>query len=270
MDKKEASASGGPIDGLVKDAVMRMEAELRNTEVQLACLARLDEIAKTTTNRPVMGQLGCVAAIMYSARVNGSSLDLLPRLCATLRTICVEAPPNKKLAMEQGIVPLLLQIMNNHKGVSPVQSGACSVLWVLSFNNPQYQAIIVKVGCLRAIISAMVVSPTDPELQTHGCGALWNLSFKNEENKSLIAHTALAAIIGAMRRHPKERLLQAHACGALNSIVTTNDPTNCFCILRMPGGIAAVQAALKNYEKDKTTVQHASFILKTVTEKTIT
>ena len=83
-----------------------------------------------------------------------------------------------------------------------------------------------------------------------------------------------------MRRHPKERLLQAHACGALNSIVTTNDrmctpkkvllysyfylyflATNCFCILRMPGGIAAVQAALKNYEKDKTTVQHASFIL---------
>merc|ERR1711964_353174 len=152
--------------------------------------------------------------------------------------------------------------MKRFPGWVRLQNYAVGYLWSLTVGHRDEDDLCAKIahcGGIGLICQAMKDFPLHRDLQRCACGALRNLACDDDVNKTFIVKAAgLPAIISAMRSHPHDAKLQEHAIGALKNLCDTIGRAT---LCTRQGGVDAVVAALKKYQKVEGVVVQGCMLL---------
>lgn len=169
--------------------------------------------------------------------------------CIALVTCFLGDQIAAKIVNQHGL-ELVLQAMQRHKNVVPVQKFASVAIRNLCTQNDAHKTAARMLGAIEALFDAITLHKSDADVQEHAFWALSVIGANNPENLTKISsHPVIELAIAAMRTFPANADLQAATCNVfLNAIVGDVKKTQDY--MNKAGALEAVITAMKMHRKD--------------------
>ena len=131
---------------------------------------------------------------------------------------------NKKMLVEAGAIPIILQAMRQHQSESSIQRRGCLALGNLAANNVDNKDLIAE--AIPVILQAMCKHQSVLRIQRYACYALGKLASNNSHNQNQIAKAGgISVILQAIRQHESVPDIRKYGCYALGNLAA-NNPQN--------------------------------------------
>jgi hypothetical protein len=118
---------------------------------------------------------------------------------------------------------LVIGALTTARVLTTTQTAAMDTLFYLVVRAPQEKLLLMTLGGLRLVNSAMISGIDSPEVQESGCALLDTLSVHQKLRVEMVSAGCMHRVIKAMEAHSTLLRVQTAACATLRNIAAAPD-----------------------------------------------
>jgi len=234
------------VRGGIPNLIAVMRSHHANAQVMTICILALNYLCQNDEQRTAVVAAGGMSVVLAAmgADAHGSSYRLVAVGC---RFVCNMAMAVTLRAgmVGNGIIPLLVGLMKEHKRILEIQEHVTASLHNFSMHSPPYRAIICKVGGIQAVVANMLKDPLQRRLQKVSCMLLRFMACEDASQTEIVAAGGIRAVVAAMKADVHTVKTQVAGIAVLNNIAIKNSEHQ--KLIMEVCGVDAVLAAMKQY-----------------------